>query len=483
MNTKITIRALLTIACLIFSHTVYAYIIDGYIDDWGVDLTAAGACNLGYLNTSDPAGELDVNFIREDNTSKHNGWRRVGPGFSYKNYYDAEALYFDNDAVNAYVAIVTGLRKEGPPIVSAERYLPGDIGFDINKDGIYEYGLDVREYDVANKKAKLYKNLTTADWKPVLYFPEANPWEVKSGSDFDWVDFVYSGEQNTHYVLEAGIPLSSFGLQANDKKDLAVHWTMQCGNDVLHLNADINPVVPEPGTLMLFGSGIFGMFVPFLRKFFRQIKGGIDICMAIVGLIITAPLWVVIGLAIKLTSPGPIFFKQERIGEDKRFEQRRANSRSASDRRRKRAFGQVFHILKFRTMYVNAEKNTGAVWAKDNDPRITPVGKLLRKTHLDELPQLCNVLRGEMSIIGPRPERQEIAEQLIKQIKKYKKRLRAKPGITGLAQVRQHYDETLADVKKKVHYDLLYIRKMCLLMDMRIMWGTFIVMLTGKGAK
>lgn len=475
----------LLIAVLFFlnARAGNAYIIDGYVDDWGIDLTAISASNTGYLDVNTPASGLDVDFITEDNTAYSSGWRWVGPGWSYKNYYDAEALYFDNDKDTAYIAIITGLAKECPQINQAERFYPGDIGLDLNNDGIYEYGLDVREYDVLRQKAKLYKNLTAADWKPVVCFPAANPWEIKSGLTFDWVNFVYSGEQRTHYVLEAGIPLATLGLDGKTKKELKVHWTMQCGNDVLNLNADINPVAPEPGTLMLFGTGIFGLLAATLRRFFRQIKRGLDIAMALVGLVMSLPLWGVIALLIKLSSRGPVFFKQERIGEDKRFSQRRVNQRKISDRRRKEAFGKAFFMYKFRTMCVDAEKNSGAVWAKDNDPRITSLGRILRKTHLDELPQLLNVLKGEMSIIGPRPERQEIAECLSKEIKKYRKRLRAKPGITGLAQVRQHYDESLADVKKKVHYDLLYIRKMCLLMDLRIIWGTCIVMLTGKGAR
>lgn len=483
-NVKRQLYTLLILALFFLkAQSGNAYIIDGYVDDWGIDLTAVNAGKTGYLDTNTPDGGLDVDFVTEDNTAYDKSWQWVGPGWSYSNYYDAEALYFDNDGATAYIAVITGLPKEGPQINNAECFYPGDIGFDLNNDGVYEYGLDVREYDVLHRKAKLYKNLTVADWKPVVYFPSANPWEIKSGVAFDWVDFVYSGEQKTHYVLEARIPLSSLGLDGKTAKELKAHWTMQCGNDVLNLQADINPVVPEPGTLMLFGTGIFGILVPTFRKFFQQIKRSMDITMCLVGLIVTLPLWWIIALLIKLSSRGPVFFKQERIGENKRFKQRRLSERNISDRRRKEAFGRVFFMYKFRTMYIDAEKNTGAVWAKDNDPRITSIGRILRKTHLDELPQLINVLRGEMSMIGPRPERQEIAKHLSRKIKKYKKRLRVKPGITGLAQVRQHYDESLADVKKKVHYDLLYIRKMCLLMDLRIILGTCIVMVMGKGAK
>ena len=134
-------------------------------------------------------------------------------------------------------------------------------------------------------------------------------------------------------------------------------------------------------------------------------------------------------------------------------------------------------------MFLDAEKNTGAVWAQENDPRITPVGRILRKTHIDEIPQLLNVITGEMSIVGPRPERPEIVKDLKALIHDYENRLSVKPGITGLAQVKHKYDETIEDVKKKIKYDLLYIRKMCWLVEMRIIAQTFIVALTGKGAR
>jgi lipopolysaccharide/colanic/teichoic acid biosynthesis glycosyltransferase len=137
-------------------------------------------------------------------------------------------------------------------------------------------------------------------------------------------------------------------------------------------------------------------------------------------------------------------------------------------------------MLKFRTMTVDAEKGIGAVWAKENDPRVTPIGSILRKTHLDELPQFFNVLMGEMNIVGPRPERPEIVKDLRKNIADYDKRLEILPGITGLAQVLHRADESLQDVRRKVKYDLFYIKKMCWLMEIRVLTSTMFVMLTGK---
>jgi lipopolysaccharide/colanic/teichoic acid biosynthesis glycosyltransferase len=164
---------------------------------------------------------------------------------------------------------------------------------------------------------------------------------------------------------------------------------------------------------------------------------------------------------IKLTSKGPVLYKQTRVGKD----------------------GELFEIYKFRTMKVDAEKYSGPVWAQENDPRLIPVGKFLRKTHIDEIPQFINVLKGEMSFIGPRPERPMFVDKFKTQICDYEKRLQIKPGITGLAQVFHRYDETIVDVKKKIKYDLLYIRRMCLWTDIRIVFRTFRVVLTGEGSR
>ena len=218
---------------------------------------------------------------------------------------------------------------------------------------------------------------------------------------------------------------------------------------------------PEPSTMFLVLSGLGGMIVRYAQKSFIKFKRIMDYVLALVGLTITAPLLILVGVLIKFTSRGPIVYKQERVGEK----------------------GKIFKIYKLRTMNVDAEKGTGAVWAKKNDPRITTLGRILRKSHIDEIPQLWNVIRGEMSIVGPRPERPEMVMGLKELIKDYEKRLQIKPGITGLAQIYQRYDETIEDVRKKVKYDLLYIRKMCWLVELRIMAQTFVVALTGKGAR
>jgi lipopolysaccharide/colanic/teichoic acid biosynthesis glycosyltransferase len=189
---------------------------------------------------------------------------------------------------------------------------------------------------------------------------------------------------------------------------------------------------PEPATILLFLSGITGALIRFARKSFRKCKRYLDLFLSILGMLITAPLVAYAAALIKLHSRGPVIYRQKRVGKN----------------------GTVFKIYKLRTMYVDAEKETGAIWAKTNDPRITPIGRILRKTHIDEIPQLFNVLKGEMSIVGPRPERPEMVRDLKKLITDYEKRLEVTPGITGLAQVWYKYDETIEDVKKKVKYDL-----------------------------
>lgn len=218
---------------------------------------------------------------------------------------------------------------------------------------------------------------------------------------------------------------------------------------------------PEPSTLVLFGSGIFGMIVSFVRRTYAIAKRGMDIMISIVAIIVLSPLFILAAVLIKLTSRGPIIFTQMRVGKD----------------------GSLFKIYKFRTMQVDAERETGPVWASENDPRLIPGGRFLRKTHMDELPQFFNVLSGDMSVIGPRPERPEFVAKLKDQVYDYEKRLAVKPGITGLAQVWHRYDETLADVRKKIKYDLLYIKKLCLWTDLQILMRTVRVVFTGEGAR
>jgi len=191
-----------------------------------------------------------------------------------------------------------------------------------------------------------------------------------------------------------------------------------------------------------------------------ELKYSLDTLFAIAMFIVCLPVLAICIILVKLTSKGPVFFKQRRVGQDGRF----------------------FEILKLRTMRVDAEADTGPVWARENDPRVTKIGRILRKTHLDELPQLINVIRGDMSLVGPRPERPVFVSHFRGRFRQYDKRISVRPGITGLAQVCYKYDETHDDVRKKLAYDLLYLRKMCMLLDMSIIFLT-LGCITGKGAK
>ncbi|ANU36533.1 sugar transferase [Vibrio scophthalmi] len=194
-----------------------------------------------------------------------------------------------------------------------------------------------------------------------------------------------------------------------------------------------------------------------------------DLFGACFALLLLAPILPFIALAIKLTSTGPVFYHQLRVGKSTPAQM------------------ELFYIIKFRTMYQDAETRTGAVWATKNDPRITPIGRFLRKTRLDEIPQLFNVLRGEMSLIGPRPERPTFYNELETAIPYFADRTYGvMPGITGLAQVNQGYDTCIDDVRRKVGFDHSYAlslrsTKSWFMMDSKIIFSTFIVMFNGRG--
>jgi lipopolysaccharide/colanic/teichoic acid biosynthesis glycosyltransferase len=199
--------------------------------------------------------------------------------------------------------------------------------------------------------------------------------------------------------------------------------------------------------------------------------------LALAALIVLLPVMFLVGLMVRLTSRGPVLYTQVRVGYDRRQE-----ATAAQNHLRQRDLGgQPFTIYKFRTMRVDAEHHSGAVWAQQRDPRVTPIGRLLRQYRLDELPQLLNVLKGEMNIVGPRPERPTIFAELREHIAEYPLRQRAKPGITGLAQINHHYDRSLEDVRTKVHYDLEYIRRQSVAEDFRIMLKTVPVILLRRG--
>ena len=186
-----------------------------------------------------------------------------------------------------------------------------------------------------------------------------------------------------------------------------------------------------------------------------------NLIIAGIGLVLAAPIMILTALAVRLTSSGPVFYRQVRVGMD----------------------NVPFTLFKFRSMRVDAEAGTGAVWAQKNDPRVTPIGGIIRKIRFDELPQLVNVLRGEMSIVGPRPERPEFVKTLAEKIPYYRQRHAVRPGITGWAQINYKYGDTLEDTIAKLEYDLYYIKNMSWSLDTYVIFHTVKAMLLFRGAQ
>ncbi|MCF8260834.1 MAG: sugar transferase [Melioribacteraceae bacterium] len=212
-------------------------------------------------------------------------------------------------------------------------------------------------------------------------------------------------------------------------------------------------------TNQIYGFPLIDIMPQLMPAWEKKLKRIFDLVISFFALAVTFPMVILISAAIKLDTKGPVFYKQRRSGLN----------------------GKMFDVYKFRSMVEDAEKLSGPVWATKHDPRITRVGRIIRTMRLDEFPQFFNVLKGEMSLVGPRPERPFFVDQLAKEIPLYKRRLSVRPGITGWAQVKHKYDEDLDDVKMKVRYDLFYIENMSLRMDMKIIFRTIFIMLFGKG--
>jgi sugar transferase (PEP-CTERM system associated) len=198
-----------------------------------------------------------------------------------------------------------------------------------------------------------------------------------------------------------------------------------------------------------------------ISRWTRFAKRAFDLLLASVGFVLSAPLTVLTALAVYLDSEGPILYCQERVGEN----------------------GRVFTVYKFRSMRVDAEKTGMPMWAAQDDARVTRVGRVIRKTRLDELPQLWNVLRGDMSFVGPRPERPYFVEQLSQEIPFYQQRHAVKPGLTGWAQIKYQYGSSVEDAMEKLRYDLYYIKHLSIALDLSIVFDTVKVIIFGKGAK
>lgn len=208
--------------------------------------------------------------------------------------------------------------------------------------------------------------------------------------------------------------------------------------------------MPEPLTLAGLGGALLSLLVHLSRRYFATAKGVVDVMLGFLALMVFLPILGACAAIIKLSSRGPVLYTQVRIGKG----------------------GKAFRMYKLRTMYVNAEAGTGPVWARKKDPRVVPACAWMRRSHVDELPQLINVLRGQMSLVGPRPERPEILRELSKEYPQISKRLEVRPGITGLAQIRNGYDTSVEDYGQKLKADLEYIAKRCWGMELSILART-----------
>lgn len=210
--------------------------------------------------------------------------------------------------------------------------------------------------------------------------------------------------------------------------------------------------MPEPITMVMVGAGGGSLLMEFARRQFRIFKEILDFVGSGIMMIAFAPVILLCMLLIKISDPkGPVMYCQVRVGLN----------------------GKLFTIYKLRSMYVDAEAHGKAQWAGQDDPRVIPVCKFMRRSHVDELPQLWNIFRGEMSLVGPRPERPEMFQKLSEQVPEFEQRLTVKPGLTGLAQIKNGYDTDVDSVKRKLDYDLEYIRNMSLGLEFKLLFATF----------
>jgi exopolysaccharide biosynthesis polyprenyl glycosylphosphotransferase len=218
-------------------------------------------------------------------------------------------------------------------------------------------------------------------------------------------------------------------------------------------------VLGQARTNQIYGFPLIEIHPELVPPWEKKVKRLIDILFSLFGLIVLSPILILFAILIKLESPGPVFFKQKRVGKN----------------------GKTFMVLKYRSMIQDAERYTGPVWAGKADPRITRIGRFIRKVRIDEFPQLINVLHGDMSLVGPRPERPYFVDKLKREYPLYTRRLKVKPGVTGWAQVKGKYDTTIEEAKEKLDYDLYYIDNISLRLDFLIMFYTVYVMLRFKG--
>ena len=281
------------------------------------------------------------------------------------------------------------------------------------------------------------------------------------GKKYDGVKVFDTVEKIEKVIRDNGVKEIILALEKHED-DVFMNVIAKCENEDVNLKIvpDLYEIISgQARTTQIYGFPLIDIMPQLMPAWEKKVKRFLDIIFSFLVLVITLPITIVTAILIKLDSEGPIFFKQERTGLN----------------------GENFYVYKFRSMVKDAEKKSGPVWSQKNDPRVTKVGAFIRKVRIDEIPQMINVLKGEMSLVGPRPERPYFVEKLSNEFPLYKRRLKVRPGVTGWAQVKHKYDETLDDVKTKLRFDLFYIENMSLRMDFKILFRTIFVVLFGKG--